>query len=550
MLMPVVARAQALDPPAEPLRYQWQPGGPFAYEIEITVDTPDSLETYRGRLVYTFKEAEGGVLRLTCSGGLTKSEKSKRETSSSARNARTFGPRGFSSSARSTYPGLKQTTSTLTMTPLGELRTLEGSSQLPWLLGNLSLLMLEPFPEDAAPSWEEKGGVLMTRKGREQRKRYSPLHSPSGATAEEKELFATGSASCSFRLVKSEGDLVVIEKESDMELGDEATLKIAGRGQWTFHRKLGIPEKLDFQQKVEISRENLSVSFPMTIKCHRYSEEEWNQIQEQERRKPEELARAAAEARAKAEEKARKEAAIPLTAAQKKSLIKDIKSGEHFKVKHALEKIAAKNVTDDDPELVAAIVPATKDDSVFIRRAAQAALRKWAPHLERKAKLNEAFMGPQKVEPSDKPVTASTPLPVGLILCARDFSGWHPVEVREVLPNGKVKVSFRGWGLRQGTFARADLRLAPDEVDQPALATVPATPAPAVSAAPTSAPWAYRIWTDATGKVRVEAQYMALVEGTVQLRRKDGREIKVPLARLSNEDQEEVKKLQAANPFE
>lgn len=560
ILLSVAGSAQTRARAAEPLRYRWQPGGPFAYEIEVTADTPDSLETYRGRLVYTLAGSEGGVLKLTCSGGLTKSEKPKSGASSSPWDFGPFGPRGigvpFGLRAPNPYPGLGQTTSTLTITPQGQVRTLEGNSQLPWLLGNLSLLILESFPEGDEPSWEEKGGVLITSKGREERSRFGPLHSPFGSSPEEKEKYATGATAASFKIVKSDGDLVVIEKESQMKLSDEGKLEIAGRGQWTFQRTLGVPEKLDFQQKINASRDNVTLSIPMTIKARRYSEEEWKQIQEQERRKREELARAAAEAKARADAQARIDAAIPLTADQKKALIADLKSGDFWRMKNALEKLAAKNVTDDDQELVAAIVPTAKHENPFIRRGAQAALKKWAPNLERKAKLNEAFLGPRDVQPTDKLVTESTPLPVGLILCARDFSGWHPVEVREVLPDGRVKVSFRGWGRREGTFARADLRLAPEEVDQPALAAAASPAAPAVPAAPAPAPvpapvrTEYRLWTDASGKFQVEAEYVAVVDGKVQLRRKDGREISVPLARLSKADQEEVKKLQAANPFE
>jgi len=437
------------------------------------------------------------------------------------------------------------------MNPQGLVQSLEGNSQLPWLLGNLSLLILERFPDGDEPNWTEEGGVLVTSKGREEPNRFRSLYSRFESTPAEREKYAAGSISCAFKIAQSQGDLVMIDKQFRMKLGDEATLEIVGSGQWTFHRTLGVPEKLDFQQKMTISTDNVSVKFPITIKCRRFPEEEWKQIQEQERLKREEMARAAAEARAKAEEKARIEAAIPLTAAQKKSLINDIRSGEHFRVKHALEKIAAKNDTDDDPELVAAIASASKDDNVFIRRAAQAALNKWAPHLERKAKLNEAFMGPQRVEPTDKLVAGDTPLPVGLILCARDFSGWYAVEVRDVLPDGKVKVNFRGWGLRQGTFSRADLRLPPDEVDQPALANAPSAQPAATAAVASPAPSRseYRIWTDDTGTFQVEAMYLGVTDGKVQLRRKDGREINVPLSRLSETDQQAVEKLQATNPF-
>jgi hypothetical protein len=47
-----------------------------------------------------------------------------------------------------------------------------------------------------------------------------------------------------------------------------------------------------------------------------------------------------------------------------------------------------------------------------------------------------------------------------------------------------------------------------------------------------------RTWSDASGKFRIEAELVRLAEGKVELRRKDGQTVTVPLERLSKEDQE------------
>ena len=48
-----------------------------------------------------------------------------------------------------------------------------------------------------------------------------------------------------------------------------------------------------------------------------------------------------------------------------------------------------------------------------------------------------------------------------------------------------------------------------------------------------------RIWTDSTGRYRVEAELVEVKEGMVNLRRKeDERVLEVPLAKLSKQDQE------------
>jgi len=59
---------------------------------------------------------------------------------------------------------------------------------------------------------------------------------------------------------------------------------------------------------------------------------------------------------------------------------------------------------------------------------------------------------------------------------------------------------------------------------------------------------AYRTWTNDTGKHRVEAAFVGLEADGVRLKKKDGNEIVVPLARLSAADQEFVRGQRAEPP--
>lgn len=49
---------------------------------------------------------------------------------------------------------------------------------------------------------------------------------------------------------------------------------------------------------------------------------------------------------------------------------------------------------------------------------------------------------------------------------------------------------------------------------------------------------AMRTWTENDGKHKVEAELVAVQDGTVTLRKADGKEVKVALKRLSEADQE------------
>ena len=58
-----------------------------------------------------------------------------------------------------------------------------------------------------------------------------------------------------------------------------------------------------------------------------------------------------------------------------------------------------------------------------------------------------------------------------------------------------------------------------------------------------------REWRDNTGKHRIEAELVEVEEGQVVLRRPDGRLVKLPLARLSQSDQDFVRQ-QAQNALD
>ena len=60
-----------------------------------------------------------------------------------------LGPGGRLAQSADQPQGLTTTTNQISMTPTGEILELQGNSQLPYLLGNLSLMVIEPLPDDA-----------------------------------------------------------------------------------------------------------------------------------------------------------------------------------------------------------------------------------------------------------------------------------------------------------------------------------------------------------------------------------------------------------------
>jgi hypothetical protein len=120
---------------------------------------------------------------------------------------------------------------------------------------------------------------------------------------------------------------------------------------------------------------------------------------------------------------------------------------------------------------------------------------------------------------------------------------------------------------------RSSIRLAPPEVDQPFLnekksnkprsTTKPtreepahAKSSPKIVRPATRAERDYRPWTDDTGSYTIVAKYVGADGQTVTLLcKKDDKEIKVPLARLSEPDREVAERLKVpppkpGNPFD
>lgn len=83
----------------------------------------------------------------------------------------------------------------------------------------------------------------------------------------------------------------------------------------------------------------------------------------------------------------------------------------------------------------------------------------------------------------------------------------------------------------------------PAKKPEPVEPAEPAEPEPTVDDAPPEAKPEplVREWSDATGKFRVEAEFRGLVGGMARLRTRDGRDISVPLEKLSKTDQDWIR---------
>lgn len=531
------------------LAYRWETDREVAYEVVITADEAESNEELKGVVYYQPTSVDADVAKLSFRGGLAKLTKPKPEAR--PRGIRPpFGPRGFGAPfdpfQRSPFTGLGHATNEITLTPQGEVQSMKGNSQLPHLLGNLSLLVFESLPKEARAEWTVKNGITISQGGG--RQSGPPFFRPSPFDRQSEESSTAGSESTDYKIVESAGDKVVVSKTYKLTSppnADGESHEITGSGKWTFNTAVGLPETLDFKQDVTSKTGNVTVTVPLTIKYRRLTDDELAKLKEETDRRLAEMQAKAAEEKAKAE--------APLEPGEKQALLADLAGNDQAKLRAALMQLEKKSPQETDAEIVAALRPLLAGDNRSLASLAERALSKWSPDFKKKNDLNKAYQGPAFVQASELPVAADTTLYVGQILIGHDTGAWYPAEIVALNDDGTVDVTFRGWGNRKSTLPRSRLQLAPPEVEQLNLKTEqvatagqPASPEDNPFATPDEK--ASRTWTDASGRFKIEGKYLGKVGDSVRLLRADGKELTVPLSKLSAADQKFVAARETPEP--
>lgn len=534
------------------LEYRWRPGQKFSYDVKIVVDAIDEVVTYQGMTHYTVVDLGPNQSTVTYRGGLTESKRGK-NTGGNRAPFGPFGPRGFggppSPFSRPAFAGKTQTTNKITITTRGEVLAMEGDSQLPYLLGNVSLLPFELLPEGEQRTWEDDLGISITK--REQSN--SPFGSfgprgPFGPLGQgNKESVQAAGERTTYQLAKGKGKQTLVNKTyqlSTPKSNENRTYNIQGKGTWTFDQKDNVPQSSSMQMVLTVTSGNQTNRIPITIEYSRVSAERLAEMQAEAAKRAAEAARIAAEKKAFAEK--------PLTADEKSDVLAKLGKGTEAQRVDVLNQLALKSLADPDPEIATAINGLIKHPQKAVATAADKAFRQWSPEYAKRMKLAKSYQGPSPVGSTGLAVESTTPLYVGQLVQAqrpRRGSFWRAARVKELLPDGQVKLAFLTWGKENErdtvAVARRMIQLAPPELEQPA--------APAVMPTAIVPKAAMRTWSDATGRFKIEAEFISLEDGKVRLRRADGKLLSpLPLEKLSEADRAFVEQLQAAdeNPFQ
>ncbi|MEP3929948.1 SHD1 domain-containing protein, partial [Rhodopirellula bahusiensis] len=273
---------------------------------------------------------------------------------------------------------------------------------------------------------------------------------------------------------------------------------------------------------------------------------------------------------------AAKEAALkrtrPFTDAERKQWVQALAPGSSSVTAHrAMSELNYRNQR-EDPVLAQALLKRAEISRDSMKSHYYSAAARYDESLKQMAEDRRDYSrGGGTVKRTGNPVTTASRLVVGQILAkSRErFSGFEAVEVKEIHERNEVSVQSVGGHGRVERVNVSLLRYPPDTVEQP-VDTRPAprtrrvAPKPKVvvnepeameEADSESETDAIRIWTDKTGKFKIEASFLAIKDGKLRLKSADNKTIEVPLAALSEKDADLAERFQkeseaAANPFQ
>lgn len=386
---------------ADDLKYNIKPKQVVPYEVLITADTPSAKETLRGVIAYTGKSAAGNVLTVEYAGGLKKTSKSKSSGGGGGRGGirRGFGgpPRGrFGSGGpprprspfdKPDYRGLTQAKNTLSISSVGEVTNMVGDSQLPYLLGNLSVLPFEALPEKERRQWETGSGLTITSGG-SSNSRFGGRFGPGGpfGNSNDETRKTGGGESTKYQIQNQDGNLVRIGKtyslSSPAKTAEETGFNMQGNGTWIFNRKLGVSESMDFNCTLTLKGSNNQTRIPLVVQFKRMEASAYEAHQKKAKE-----ARDAAIARAKNPKKA-----AGMNASTKKRTMAQLQKSQWGPVWVALEGLNRSRMTGlvkQDMDLMVLVGKLRGHDNSKVKGSANKVWNKWKASFEEHATASQ-----------------------------------------------------------------------------------------------------------------------------------------------------------------
>lgn len=232
-----------LDARAQDLVYKFQQGQALVYETRIEVDHGQYVEVFAGHPKFVVKTVADDQFSLEFRGGLEPSAQPKANPAAPFRGL--YRPmRGFGGLASGDAKP-----SEITLNARGRDYSAKGSSNLPYLLGELSEWMLPPLPKKQEKEWN---------KSRELKLVISDRLLPRPMLLVDDSKAIPTSEEIDFRLESGAGGLATIKREyrlaTSEKIGNKPRVEVTGEGTLTFDKGRGLFTRLEHKQTL-VSRE-------------------------------------------------------------------------------------------------------------------------------------------------------------------------------------------------------------------------------------------------------------------------------------------------------
>ena len=256
------------------LRYGFAAGKQYAYEVKIQIEAEHYDEIREGVLTYTVASAKENEFVLKPSGSLPAHIKPHANEHMTPRMFPPMGPPiGFMGLGRQEG---------ITFNRRGEKIVSRELTPLPYMLGDMELLVFEEFPAEAKPSWEKQRELHVV-----ERESGGPFPRFSFAGRLDAGTHTTAKEQINYAIVKSDKGSVEISKKYSLlsipEQGKSSHFEMTGDGQFTFDLGEGVIRSLSMKYECRENEKNVIRNYPITLTYHLLSADELAAVAKKDR---------------------------------------------------------------------------------------------------------------------------------------------------------------------------------------------------------------------------------------------------------------------------
>jgi len=335
------------------LHYDWKKGQTYTYQVRIIGERGNDTENRSGDVIYKVKSTRLGEVELGMTSNLNYTNTSipHRVIILSGRHVR------FGSDVD------KPKEEIIRIDPNGKLLESRGQAPLPYLLGDLAELVVEPLSSNSESTWtvssDPKIAVVAPQYPYY---RTSRVAYREGVPAEEKTTYT---------VLGETGNLIVVSKHYEMTtastLNGKPRIEATGNGVLKFDAQKGAFASLDFDIKVAVRDMNKTEDTPIHISYRLLSDQEIAELEQEKKKEKEEA------------ETAQKEKTRPLSDEEAAIALADLTSEDNGKISAAVKKLIDKKPQKPNPAITKAIETIMlNSDNAGNRADAAKALKNWS----------------------------------------------------------------------------------------------------------------------------------------------------------------------------